>query len=85
MAEPKRMCLITRQMKPKSELIRLVRLDGKIVVDKKQKIQQRGFYVSRDAETLKNLKKSKALNRAFKCEVPESIYDEVMKECQKQN
>ena len=85
MAEPKRMCLITRQMKPKSELIRLVRLDGKIVVDKKQKIQQRGFYVSRDAETLKNLKKSKALNRALKCEVPESIYDEVMKECQKQN
>ena len=82
MAEPKRMCLITRQMKPKSELIRLVNLNGKIVVDKKQKMQQRGFYVSSDAETLKNLKKSKALNRAFKCEVPESVYDEVMKECQ---
>ena len=85
MAEPKRMCLITRQMKPKSELIRLVSVDGKIVVDKKQKIQKRGFYVSRDAETLKNLKKSKALNRAFKAPVADSVYDEVMKECQKEN
>lgn len=85
MAEPKRMCLITRQMKPKSELLRLVKIDGKIVVDKKQKIQQRGFYVSLDAETLKNLKKSKALNRAFKMEIADSVYDEVMAACQKQS
>lgn len=85
MAEPKRMCLITKEMKPKSELIRLVSIDGKIVVDKKQKIQKRGFYVSRDAETLKNLKKSKALNRAFKTQVAESIYDEVMAACQKES
>ena len=85
MAEPKRMCLITKEMKPKSELIRLVSIDGKIVVDKKQKIQKRGFYVSRDAETLKNLKKSKALNRAFKTQVAESVYDEVMSACQKES
>ncbi len=69
-------------MKPKSELIRLVKVDGKIVIDKKQKIQQRGCYISRDPEILKNLKKSKALNRAFKMKVNESVYDEVMKECQ---
>ena len=85
MAEPKRMCIITRQMKPKSELLRLVKVDDKIVVDKKQKVQQRGFYISRDAEILKNFKKSKALNKVFKMQVSESVYDEVLKECLKEN
>ena len=82
MAEPKRMCLITREMKPKKELLRLVKIDGKIVLDKKQKVQARGFYVSRDPEILARLKKSKALNRAFKMEIKDEVYDEVMKSCQ---
>ena len=85
MAEPKRMCIITRQMKPKSELLRLVKVNDKIIVDKKQKAQQRGFYVSCDAEILKNLKKTKALNRVFKMQISESVYDEVLKECLKEN
>ena len=85
MAEPKRMCIITRQMKPKSELLRLVKKDGKIVVDKNKKAQCRGFYVSSDPEILKNLKKTKALNKVFKMQVEDSVYEEVLKECLKEN
>ncbi len=82
MAEPKRMCLVTREMKPKQSLLRLVKVDGKIIVDKKQKVQSRGFYVSKDPEIVAKLKKTKALNRAFKMEVKDETYDEVMKSCQ---
>ena len=84
MAEPLRMCLITREMKPKKELIRLCNVGGKIVVDKNQKIQARGVYISNDSEALKKFKKSKCLNRAFKMEVPESVYDEVLNLCQQE-
>ena len=82
MAEPKRMCLITRKMLPKSELIRIVKVNDKIIVDEKQKIQSRGFYVSKDLEALKDFKKKKVLNKAFKMEVAEKVYDEVILLCQ---
>ena len=81
MSEPKRMCLISRKMLPKSKLLRLVKIDDKIIVDKKQKLQARGCYISRDPEVLKNLKKSKALNKAFKKEIEDKVYDEVMALC----
>jgi hypothetical protein len=68
-------------MKPKAELIRLVKVDNKIIVDKTQKIQARGFYVSKDLSVIEKLKKSKALNRAFKTEVPEALFEEVEKLC----
>ena len=80
---PLRMCAITRQKKPKNELLRLVRVDGKIIIDEKQNIQARGVYLSKDKEVLKNLKKSKCLNRAFKTDIPQEVYDEVIDLCSK--
>jgi len=80
---PLRMCAITRQKKPKTELLRLVKVNGKIVLDEKQNIQTRGVYISKDKEALKNLQKSKCLNRAFKTEVPKEVYEEVMNLCSK--
>jgi len=80
---PLRMCAITRQKKPKNELLRLVRVDGKIIIDEKQNIQARGVYLSKDKEVLKNLKKSKCLNRAFKADIPQEVYDEVIDLCSK--
>lgn len=80
-----RMCVATRELKPKQELVRLVKKDGAILIDEKQKMQGRGVFVSKDAEIVKSLKKSKALNRAFKMQVPDSIYDKLEQLCQSQN
>ncbi len=80
-----RMCVVTRELKPKQELVRLVKKDGAILIDEKQKMQGRGVFVSKDAEIVKSLKKSKALNRAFKMQVPDSIYDKLEQLCQSQN
>ncbi len=80
---PERMCVLTRQMKPKTELIRLVKKDGQIFVDEKQKMSGRGVWLSKDLEILKNLEKSKCLNRAFKCEINDDVYQKVRSLCTK--
>ena len=74
MAIPLRMCAINREMKPKNELIRLVKIDNKIVIDFKQKLQGRGVWICKEEACISKLKKSKCLNRAFKCEIKDEVY-----------
>jgi predicted RNA-binding protein YlxR (DUF448 family) len=75
---PKRMCVGCREMKPKRELIRIVLTPeadgGQICIDFKGKKNGRGAYVCRDESCLKKAVKSKALERALSCEIPEEIY-----------
>lgn len=78
MAVPLRMCAIGRELKPKNELIRLVKVDNKVLIDEKQKLQGRGVWICLDENCLSKLKKSKCLNRAFKCEVDEEIYAKIL-------
>ena len=80
MAVPLRMCVVTRERKPKEQLIRLVKSGNKIFIDNKQIMPGRGVWFRKDVD-LNRLKKSKALNRAFKCEVPEDIYYVLEKIC----
>lgn len=75
---PMRQCTGCREMKPKRELIRVVKSpDGDISLDFKGKKPGRGAYVCPDTECLKRVKKSKALNRAFDTVIPDEIYDEL--------
>jgi predicted RNA-binding protein YlxR (DUF448 family) len=63
-------------MKPKRELIRVVRSpEGTVSLDFKGKLPGRGAYVCRDEACLKRAIKSKALSRAFGVPVPEEITD----------
>ena len=72
---PMRQCLGCREMKPKRELIRVVRSpEGEISIDKKGKKPGRGAYVCPDAQCLKKAIKSKALERAFGLPVPEEVF-----------
>ncbi len=73
---PMRQCLGCRQMKPKRELIRVVRSpEGSVSLDAKGKAPGRGAYLCPSAECLKRAIKSKALSRAFETEIPQEIYD----------
>ena len=72
---PMRQCLGCREMKPKRELIRVVRApDGGISLDFKGKAPGRGAYVCRDAACLKKAMKSRAIERAFETSIPEEVY-----------
>jgi len=75
---PMRQCLGCREMKPKKELIRVVRSpEGEIALDFKGKAQGRGAYICTDPECLKRAIKAKALERAFETHIPEEVYEKL--------
>lgn len=78
---PLRQCLGCREMKPKKELIRVVRSpEGTVSVDLHGKASGRGAYVCPDAECLKRAVKSKALPRALDTEIPPEVYEELLRQ-----
>ena len=81
---PMRQCLGCREMKPKKELIRVVRSpEGEVSLDFRGKKPGRGAYVCPDPACLAKVKKSKALERAFSAPMPDGVFDaleEQMKE-----
>ncbi len=71
-----RMCIVCRGQSDKKTLLRIVKnKEGQIFVDQTGKANGRGAYVCKDADCLEKLKKTKALNRAFKCNIPDSVYE----------
>lgn len=72
---PMRQCTGCREMKPKKELIRVVRSsEGEISIDTRGKKPGRGAYICNSKECLKKAIKSKALERAFDVKIPDEIY-----------
>lgn len=77
---PMRTCVCTHEKYPKSELIRVVRTpEGTVTVDETGKSNGRGAYLKKDAEVILRAKKSKVLNRHLEVEVPETIFEELLK------
>ncbi len=77
---PMRTCIACRTCKPKKELIRIVKGEDGISLDKTGRKNGRGAYICNDIECIKKLKKAKLLSRAFSCEVSEEVYDGIMEE-----
>ena len=72
---PMRQCLGCREMKPKKELLRVVRApDGGVSFDFRGKAPGRGAYVCRSEECLKRAIRSRAIERAFEVKIPEEVY-----------
>jgi predicted RNA-binding protein YlxR (DUF448 family) len=73
-----RQCLGCREMKPKGELIRVVRApDGSVSLDFRGKKPGRGAYLCPDPKCLAKVKKSRALERAFSAQVDAQVYEEL--------
>ncbi len=73
---PMRQCTGCREMKPKRELIRVVKSpEGEISIDTRGKKPGRGAYICPNAECLKKAEKSKALERAFDTKIPDEVYE----------
>lgn len=63
---PMRMCVGCREMKPKKELLRVVRTpEGEVVLDETGKKAGRGAYVCCNAACLRRALKQKQLDRAL--------------------
>ena len=73
---PVRQCLGCNEHKPKVELIRVVRSpEGEISLDTRGKKSGRGAYICHNAKCLNKARKSKRIERALECTIPEEIYD----------
>ena len=80
---PMLMCTGCGQMKPKRELVRVVKSqDGEIALDLTGKKAGRGAYVCRDIECLKKARKARRLEKAFSCRIPDEVYDRMEEELQ---
>lgn len=78
------MCIVCREHSDKKELLRIVKnKDGQIFVDKTGKANGRGAYICKSKECLNKLKKSRGLNRAFKCEVGDDVYSMIGEEIER--
>ncbi|HBI85825.1 MAG TPA: DUF448 domain-containing protein [Ruminococcus sp.] len=72
---PMRMCLGCSEMKPKRELIRVVKQpDGTVLLDRTGKAAGRGAYLCPQAECLQKARKSRRLERTFSMKISDEIY-----------
>lgn len=75
---PLRLCVGCREMKPKKELIRVVKTpENEIVLDMTGKINGRGAYLCNDVECLKKAVKSSAIDRSLKVNIKKEMYEEM--------
>ena len=75
-------------MKPKKELVRVVKAPekvdennvvtgGEISIDLTGKKPGRGAYVCKSIECLRKAQKSRRLEKAFSCKIPDEVYNEL--------
>jgi len=73
-----RMCIGCREMKPKKELIRIVRSpEGDIDIDFKGKAPGRGAYLCFSQMCMNKAEKSKMLEKAFGQKIDQEIYEKL--------
>ena len=77
---PLRKCVGCGEMKPKKEMIRVIKTENEIMLDTTGRKNGRGAYLCADAQCLKRARKTKGLERSFKTVIPEEIYESLEKE-----
>lgn len=73
-----RKCVVSQAIKPKKELVRVVRGEEAVEIDPTGKKNGRGAYVSLDLEIAKKAKEKDALSQALKVKVSPEFYDELI-------
>lgn len=82
--QPERTCAVCRKKAGKDQLVRIVKSDGRIFIDETHRANGRGMYICDNSECIAKAIKTKAVNRAFKKEISDDIYEE-LKSLEKSN
>jgi len=78
---PQRMCTGCMEMKPKKELIRVVKnKENEISIDLHGKKPGRGAYICKDIQCLEKAVKTKRLERNLETKINDEIYDKLKEE-----
>ncbi len=70
-----RRCIVCRQVKHKSELLRVVKSADKFLLDLTGKQDGRGAYVCKSPDCVAMLMKRRNLDKVFKTKLPDKLYD----------
>lgn len=74
---PLRMCVVSRKMLPKQDLIRLVVTDEGVVIDRSQKMDGRGYWISKNKDVIALARKRHAFSKVLKKNIDDSIYQKL--------
>lgn len=78
---PLRQCIGCREMKMKTELVRVIKTpDDQVCLDKTGKMNGRGAYICHNKECFEKAVKSKGIERSLKIAIPDYIYQSIGKE-----
>lgn len=72
---PERQCMLCHGRFLKPELLRIVKKDNIITIDKSHKKDGRGAYICKECQKSDMIVKKRVLDRAFRQKVPDEIYD----------
>ncbi|MFS0600534.1 RNase P modulator RnpM [Peribacillus frigoritolerans] len=76
---PMRKCVATGEMKPKKELIRIVRSkEGEVSLDPTGKKSGRGAYLTLDRDVIELAKKKNVLANHLSTQVDSSLYEQLL-------
>lgn len=83
---PMRQCVGCGEMKNKKEMMRVLRTpEETIVLDKTGRKNGRGAYLCVSKECLIKAEKNKGLERSFKMNIPNDVYESLEKEFDEEN
>ena len=81
---PMRMCIVCHNMVDKRDLIRIIKTkEGEYMLDITLKANGRGAYICKNPDCFAKMIKAKALNKAFKENIPSEVYDKIQGEYDK--
>lgn len=75
---PLRTCVITKELLPKKDLLRIVKnKENEVAIDLTGKLNGRGAYIKKDIEVLEKAIKTKILEKKLETTIPDEIYEEI--------
>lgn len=76
---PLRTCIVTKEVLPKQELLRVViNKDKEVSIDLTGKQNGRGVYLKKDIEVINKAKNLKILDKKLKVEIDEKLYEDLI-------
>ena len=79
--KPERTCVVCRTKGDKSLFVKVVlNKNGEAMIERDKKLDGRGAYVCKNENCAKICKSKKSLNRVFKRNISEDVYEELLNE-----
>ena len=82
---PMRLCLGCNEMKPKKELMRVLKSpEDEISLDFTGKKNGRGAYLCKDVQCFEKARKARRFEKSLSCRIDESVYEVMTNELRKE-